>query len=80
MWRFWQALPPKGKIGIFFGSWYTDPILQRVMHHSKKMELEHHVERICHFEQMLVAEGALVLKLWFHLSQQAQKKRLKELS
>src|SRR5437879_3994554 len=22
MWRFWQALPPKGKIGILFGSWY----------------------------------------------------------
>src|SRR6185369_8851614 len=21
MWRFWQTLPPKGKIGIFFGSW-----------------------------------------------------------
>src|SRR5437867_64350 len=25
MWRFWRALPPKGKLGIFFGSWYTDP-------------------------------------------------------
>src|ERR1017187_4396775 len=22
MWRYWRALPPKGKIGIFFGSWY----------------------------------------------------------
>jgi len=22
MWRFGFALPPKGKIGIFFGSWY----------------------------------------------------------
>jgi AMP-polyphosphate phosphotransferase len=26
MWRFWQSLPPKGEIGILFGSWYTDPI------------------------------------------------------
>src|ERR1700689_5074747 len=25
MWRYWRALPPKGKLGIFFGSWYTDP-------------------------------------------------------
>src|SRR5204863_3343071 len=31
MWRFWQALAPKGRIGILFGSWYTDPILQRVL-------------------------------------------------
>jgi len=23
----WRALPPKGHIGILFGSWYTDPIL-----------------------------------------------------
>ncbi len=28
MWRFWRALPPKGHIGILFGSWYTDPILE----------------------------------------------------
>ena len=21
MWRFWRALPPKGKIGVFLGSW-----------------------------------------------------------
>ena len=21
MWRFWRALPPKGRIGILFGSW-----------------------------------------------------------
>src|SRR3989338_290266 len=27
--RFWRALPPKGKIGIFFGAWDTMPILQR---------------------------------------------------
>src|SRR4051794_22487019 len=30
MWRYWQALPPKGKIGILFGNWYTDPINGRV--------------------------------------------------
>ena len=22
MWRFWRALPPRGKIGIFFGGWH----------------------------------------------------------
>ena len=30
MWRYWRALPPKGKIGIFLGSWYTWPFLQWV--------------------------------------------------
>ena len=30
MWRFWKALPPKGRIGVFFGAWQTVPILERV--------------------------------------------------
>ena len=79
MWRFWRALPPKGRIGILFGSWYTDPILKRVMGHEKRAQFEHRLERIRHFERMLVAEGAVILKLWFHLSKPAQKKRFKEL-
>ena len=36
-------------------------------------------ERIVRFERMLVDEGALLLKFWFHLSKQAQKARLKAL-
>jgi polyphosphate:AMP phosphotransferase len=79
MWRFWQALPPKGRIGILFGSWYTDPLLKRVMGHEKRVQLERRLERIRHFERMLVAEGALIIKLWFHLSKPAQKQRFKEL-
>jgi polyphosphate:AMP phosphotransferase len=80
MWRFWQAMPPKGRIGILFGSWYTDPILQRVMGREKRAEFERRLERIRHFERMLVSEGAVLMKLWFHLSKKAQKKRLKALS
>ena len=80
MWRFWQALPPKGHIGILFGSWYTDPIIARVMGEEKRAAFERRLEAIRHFERMLVAEGALVLKLWFHLSKKGQEKRFKELS
>jgi polyphosphate:AMP phosphotransferase len=80
MWRFWRALPPKGRIGILFGSWYTDPIIQRVMGHEKRAVFRERLERIRHFERMLAAEGALVLKLWFHLSKDLQKKRLKKLA
>lgn len=79
MWRFWQVLPPKGKIGMFFGSWYTDPVMRRAEGQDKRVEFDRRLERIRHFERMLVAEGALVLKLWFHLSRSAQKRRLKKL-
>ncbi|MGZ5661335.1 MAG: polyphosphate:AMP phosphotransferase [Usitatibacter sp.] len=80
MWRFWRALAPKGHVGILFGSWYTDPILMRVMGHQKRAEFARRLERIRHFERMLVSEGVLLLKFWFHLSKKAQKKRLKQLS
>ncbi len=79
LWRFWRNLPPKGKIGIFFGSWYTQPILQRVFGEIKGAKLDMYSDQIVRFEQMLVAEGALILKFWMHLSKDFQKKRLKAL-
>ena len=79
MWRYWQALPPRGKVGILFGSWYTDPIVDRVYGRLKKSALDLEIERINRFEQMLADDGALVLKFWFHLSKQAQRERLEEI-
>ena len=79
MWRFWRALPPKGKIGIFFGSWYTQPIINRVLGNTKSSDLTQSIDRINRFEKMLTNEGALILKFWFHLSKDVQQKRLKTL-
>lgn len=79
MWRYWRALPPKGRIGILFGSWYTDPIVGRVTGHLKSSELDHQIDEIVRFEKMLAHEGVVLLKFWFHLSKDAQEKRLKQL-
>jgi polyphosphate kinase 2 (PPK2 family) len=46
---------------------------------TKAADLDQSIEEINRFEQMLADEGALVLKFWFHLSKDAQKKRLKAL-
>ena len=79
MWRFWCALPPKGKIGILFGAWHTDPIIKRVMREISQTELDSEIDRNVRFERMLADEGALLIKLWFHLSKERQRKRLKGL-
>ena len=79
MWRFWRSLPPRGKIGIFFGSWYTDPIIGRVSGAWKEGAFRRELEEVQRFEKMLADEGVLLLKFWFHLSKKAQKKRLKKL-
>jgi polyphosphate:AMP phosphotransferase len=79
MWRFWRVLPRAGKIGILFGSWYTEPILSRVEGHADDAYLENAIAYINRFERMLTDEGTLLLKFWFHLSKKGQKKRLKKL-
>ncbi|HEV2333979.1 MAG TPA: polyphosphate:AMP phosphotransferase [Stellaceae bacterium] len=77
MWRYWRALPPKGHIGILFGSWYTAPIIDRVFGRIKQGHLAREIDEINHFERMLADEGALILKFWFHLGKTRQRKRLK---
>ena len=79
MWRYWRMLPPKGKIGIFDGSWYTWPIFERAHGRIKTSELDQDMARVARFEQMLIQEGALVLKFWMHLGKETQKRRLKSL-
>jgi polyphosphate:AMP phosphotransferase len=77
MWRFWRELPPKGRIGIFLGSWYTWTIINRVYGRTKTAELDQSLERDKRLEKMLTDEGALILKFWMHLSKDKQEKRLK---
>ncbi|MFA5241723.1 MAG: polyphosphate:AMP phosphotransferase [Sulfuricella sp.] len=79
MWRFWRALPPKGKVGVFLGSWYTWPILNRVTGVTKTADLDQSLERAKRLEKMLTDEGALIIKFWLHLSRDKQEKRLKAL-
>jgi polyphosphate:AMP phosphotransferase len=78
-WRFWRTLPARGRIGIFFGSWYTDPIVKRVYGKIKNAELDERLARINFFEEMLADDGTLIVKFWLHLSKKAQKKRFEKL-
>jgi polyphosphate:AMP phosphotransferase len=79
-WRFWRALPAKGHIGLYVGSWYSHPIAQRVTGAFNDAELDGRLQRISRFEQELMDDGALVIKIWLHLSREAQKQRLKKLA
>jgi polyphosphate:AMP phosphotransferase len=79
-WRFWRSLPPRGKVGIYFGSWYTQPIVERVFRHTSAAELDQAVDRIVELERMLADEHVTLVKIWFHLSKEQQEKRLEALS
>ncbi len=77
-WRFWRTLPARGRIGIFFGSWYTEPILKRTTGKIGGPRFEAELARVAFFEESLAKDGALFVKCWFHLSRDARKKRRKK--
>ena len=79
MWRYWNELPAKGRTGIVFGSWYVPLLLEAVRKKPDTARLEAHAAQIRRFEAMLAAEGVQIVKLWYHLSAQAQAERTERL-
>jgi polyphosphate kinase 2 (PPK2 family) len=49
-WRFWMWLPPRGRIGMFLGSWYTEPILHHTYGKLDQAAFESRLDRINDFE------------------------------
>ena len=75
-WRFWRRLPPRGTIGIFFGSWYVAPMQKLLQGELSQSEFSIQCQKIEDFEKTLVDDGALIIKLWFHISRDAQYQQL----
>jgi len=78
-WRYWRQLPAQGRMGVFFGNWYSQMIQDRVHGDIKDGRLEQAINGAQRLERMLHDEGALIFKFWFHLSKQQMKARLKSL-
>jgi polyphosphate:AMP phosphotransferase len=78
-WRYWQALPPKGRIGILLGAWYHELLLLRTAGRIDDGDMHRALQEIRHHEKMLVDEDVLLVKIWFHLPREEQRRRLKEL-
>ncbi|MFP5307037.1 MAG: polyphosphate:AMP phosphotransferase, partial [Gammaproteobacteria bacterium] len=78
-WRFWRQLPPAGSIAIFMGAWYSGPIARRTGGKLGRKAFAAELARIVELERTLADGGALLVKLWFHISRQEQAQRLKRL-
>jgi polyphosphate:AMP phosphotransferase len=78
-WRYWRALPAKGKVGIFMNAWYSEMLAARARGEIDDGELHARMAGIRQHERMLADEGLVLLKFWIHLSKAAQKKRLQKI-
>lgn len=79
MWPFWTRLPARGRIAIFDRSWYSRIIRDEREDESDAASLAPCIEIINDFEKGLCLDGALIIKLFLHISQKEQKKRLRKL-
>ena len=78
LWRFWQKLPPKGSLGFFYHSWYTNCLEERLFGRIPAVQAPLVMRDINAFERQLVEDGAAIAKFWVHISQKELKKRLKK--
>jgi AMP-polyphosphate phosphotransferase len=79
-WRYWKAMPARDKMAIYYGSWYTGPILRRTNGSMSKEALNDCLERINFHERMLVQDGFLIVKIWLHVSRRTQEKRFNRIA
>ena len=75
-WRYWRALPPDGLIGLLMGAWARNTCVGRMRRETSGKEFERRMAYESRFERALVADGALLLKFWFHLPKKEHRKRL----
>src|SRR5210317_2261109 len=75
-WRFWRRLPARGQIGIFLGSWYTAPAQAMLEGHIDAAEFAVRCKQIETFEHTLVDDGAVIIKIWLHVSKETQRLQL----
>lgn len=78
LWRFWTKLPIKGTIGIFDRTWYGRVLVERVEKFATEDQWKRAYEEINQFEHNLVADGAIFLKFFIHISKEEQLKRFQD--
>lgn len=70
--RYVSQLPTAGEIVLFDRSWYNRAVVEPVMGFCTPDEHEEFLRAVPLFEQMLVNDGIVLVKLWFSVSQLEQ--------
>ena len=77
LWRFWKKLPGGGEIAVFDRSWYGRVLVERVEEIAVEAEWRRAYDEINEFEAQQTYDGATIVKLFFHVTQETQDARLR---
>jgi len=78
LWRIHDAVPRKGRIGIFDRSHYEDVLVVKVRNFAPAEAVEHRYEQINTFEKHLTENGVTILKFMLNVGYEEQGIRLRE--
>ncbi|QBY05158.1 polyphosphate kinase [Thalassotalea sp. HSM 43] len=78
LFRFQKRLPPAGRIGIFDRSYYGRVLVERVEGFASKKQWQRAYQEINEFERQLSDDGARIIKIFMHISEDEQLKRFEE--
>lgn len=73
--RYVQHLPTAGEIVMFDRSWYNRAGVERVMGFCSQQEYLDFLRQVPDFERHLVTSGIHLVKFWFSVSQEEQRRR-----
>ncbi|PZG23922.1 hypothetical protein C1I95_01720 [Micromonospora craterilacus] len=76
LWRIRRALPPPGYLGVFNRSHYEDILVPRVQARAPEQVWRPRYAEIEDFERELTAAGVAVVKIFLHISNAEQARRL----
>jgi polyphosphate kinase 2 len=76
--RYVQHLPTRGEIVLLDRSWYNRSGVERVMGFCSEQEYAEFVRQAPEFERMLVRNGTHLIKFWFSVSREEQRRRFGE--
>ncbi len=76
--RYVAHLPTKGEIVLFDRSWYNRAGVERVMGFCDEAQYQEFMRECPDFERFLVRSGIYLIKFWFSVSQDEQRRRFKE--
>ena len=76
--RYVQHLPTAGEIVLCDRSWYNRAGVERVMGFCTQAEYEEFLRQVPEFERNLVRSGIHLIKFWFSVSRDEQRRRFKE--
>lgn len=79
LYRFWRKTPSYGQMAIFDRSWYRQVLADRTQGSLSDQEWHARCEDIRAFERQLADDGAVILKIWLHISKEEQARRFRAL-